>query len=742
MRKRRTIRLAAALLLLFLGFCAQSAQAREQADYTVEYIGRAGDSEALLGTKTYRAPAGDTVNVETPQFEDYEREAGQDLTVKVTADGKAVKKLYYTRIRYDRIVFQTQGSYIPSIQGCAGEDISARICALEEPVRQGYVFKGWDRELPSVMPEGTFVVNAVWEPGESRYTVLRWMENAEDDDYTLLGGTEVRTALTGTKVTASQEDIDRAGEMADWFPEDDYYKAFYGFDYAGCRDAEVTADGRAVLHLYYDREIWTINLHEKAEHESDVSDTLQPNEEIWYTARGKYGAPLPEDFPSFEEMERHYTEKNALQGMQFLGVRDAFEAVSRPLDTFYYQDLAKMDHTFDAYPWIDGSAHSIFVTYFVERSDGTFRRVGEESIRIEKDPDVYGAEVTVFHPDGLTCEEGWYATGSSPEACETGAKIPVLPEQMQGDGACVFRHVGSFLHVYMKKDLFTLRYMDIDEEGNDVVLQTRQVRYKDTVSLDYVPEEGHGQDRFSGWYRNPALAGNRDPLTALRMPAGDVSVYAGWEEAVWSVEFDPAGGVGTPDGQTVQDGAAVEMPREPARDGFLFLGWFPEAGGTDSRAAWEPHRPVWEHMTLFAGWYALQDTSYVVRHVKEGEEEPFLEEEGTGKAGDTVFAAPLREDDPGCPPGFRADGELLTLQEDGEANGITLVYRTYREAAPEEGPSAGQTGTEAGTETKEEIKAEPAIPRTGDGHAPAALLLSSAGGLLAAAAAALRGRRR
>ena len=141
-------------------------------------------------------------------------------------------------------------------------------------------------------------------------------------------------------------------------------------------------------------------------------------------------------------------------------------------------------------------------------------------------------------------------------------------------------------------------------------------------------------------------------------------------------------------------------------------------------------------MTLFAGWYALQDTSYVVRHVKEGEKEPFLVEEGTGKAGDTVFAAPLREDDPGCPPGFRADGELLTLQADGEANGITLVYRTYREAAPEEGPSAGQPQTET-----EAAAGAPAIPRTGDERAPAALLLFSAGGLLVAAAA-LRGRRR
>ena len=39
----------------------------------------------------------------------------------------------------------------------------------------------------------------------------------------------------------------------------------------------------------------------------------------------------------------------------------------------------------------------------------------------------------VFHPTGLTCEEGWYTTGSSPEICENAEKIPVRPDQIQGD---------------------------------------------------------------------------------------------------------------------------------------------------------------------------------------------------------------------------------------------------------------------------------------------------------------------
>ena len=81
------------------------------------------------------------------------------------------------------------------------------------------------------------------------------MENAEDDGYTLLGEKEIRTAETGSMVTASEEDIERAGEMADWFPDSEYYGDYYGFDYARCDDAVVTADGKAVLNLYYDREI-------------------------------------------------------------------------------------------------------------------------------------------------------------------------------------------------------------------------------------------------------------------------------------------------------------------------------------------------------------------------------------------------------------------------------------------------------------------------------------------------------
>ena len=85
------------------------------------------------------------------EFANYEREPGQDMTLLVTADGKAVKKSYYTRIFYDRIVFQTQGSYIPPVFGIRGDYIREYVpgeassigeAVVEEALKRGCLVDG------------------------------------------------------------------------------------------------------------------------------------------------------------------------------------------------------------------------------------------------------------------------------------------------------------------------------------------------------------------------------------------------------------------------------------------------------------------------------------------------------------------------------------------------------------------------------------------------------------------------
>ena len=59
--------------------------------------------------------------------------------------------------------------------------------------------------------------------------------------------------------------------------------------------------------------------------------------------------------------------------------------------------------------------------------------------------------------------------------------------------------------------------------------------------------------------------------------------------------------------------------REPGQDMTLLV----TADGKDSRKAWDFQKPVEEDLILYAGWYDPENTSYTVRHVIRGEDDPF-----------------------------------------------------------------------------------------------------------------------
>ena len=91
----KKMRKGTAVLLLLLSLCVPAVDVSADvgnglAEYTVEYIARDGETETLLARETYRAPAGRTVNVPHREFDNYVKEAGQDMTLPVTADGKCV----------------------------------------------------------------------------------------------------------------------------------------------------------------------------------------------------------------------------------------------------------------------------------------------------------------------------------------------------------------------------------------------------------------------------------------------------------------------------------------------------------------------------------------------------------------------------------------------------------------------------------------------------------------------------
>ncbi len=70
-----------------------------------------------------------------------------------------------------------------------------------------------------------------------------------------------------------------------------------------------------------------------------------------------------------------------------------------------------------------------------------------------------------------------------------------------------------------------------------------------------------------------------------------------------SVSFDCGDGSAVPE-QTVMTGDRARLPTMPVRDGYIFTGWYTDAGCTEK---WRFSEPVTANLCLYAGWKADED---------------------------------------------------------------------------------------------------------------------------------------
>ena len=109
----------------------------------------------------------------------------------VAADGSTVFQCYYDR-NYYMVKFDMNGGY-------GTEPIYARYgtpFVVNAPTRHGYVFDGWDDvtngvgdgikdTLPATVPDTNRTYKALWSTVDTTYTAVYWLQNADDDEYSL-----------------------------------------------------------------------------------------------------------------------------------------------------------------------------------------------------------------------------------------------------------------------------------------------------------------------------------------------------------------------------------------------------------------------------------------------------------------------------------------------------------------------------------------------------------------------------
>lgn len=202
------------------------------------------DNYTLFETETKQgfteSPVGDVLAKNTKTEPNYSGFYSllYDTSTKIAADGSTEVEIYYDRYYY-LMNFDLDGGYgVEPIYARYGAPIN-----VGTPTKPGYLFNGWNPELPKTMPvvpKDAQPYKATWKAGSADYLVQYWLENANDANYSY--DTYVnRSAAVGAVINGSG---------------DKSYTGFH-FDHAD-QNVTVNGDGTSVVNVYYKRNTYTL----------------------------------------------------------------------------------------------------------------------------------------------------------------------------------------------------------------------------------------------------------------------------------------------------------------------------------------------------------------------------------------------------------------------------------------------------------------------------------------------------
>lgn len=677
--------------------------------YTVVYEGydpSTGETKEL-GRVVGQAPAATKIPIEYKQFVGYLKDVTEEMSLTVTADGKAKKILTYTKQSDPYIIFTTYGTYVEPILAPPGSNIEDKLSGVPAPERAGYSFdcwytlkegvdpEGWTwnpkdvawtaadgqelAERISTMPEQDLVVYAHWVPKEVEYTVVVWFEDL-DGDYVIHSNNETRKALTESTVTASEQDIANGDNDA---PGGE----FFGFDYSHSDDTVVAGDGTSVLNLYYNREEWTVTLHN-----ADGS--------VWKVFKGNYGDTMPEDFPDYQEYADYYnankgSETGDFKYLYYGTIEDRKLASpskftiqkSWDLYPYYSEDDMKVYNLYTYNQSVDGESYEHYISeVFVEKH---LRSVGLEYVEgfDWAGGDVYISDVPLSATDAEIRRSLEDAIGAEKwekieaywpsiyEVNENGILWCYLGYTTKGNP---LEHTGGFRefnYFYRNRVQSDLTYVS----NGQVVGQETDIYYEAPITLMDAPTNmGEGYE-FLGWYTDPELMNLTNPVEdGYEMPATDLTLYAKWERKDLLVQFDSQGGSPV-ESQSVAYNTSAEEPQEPTRAGYQFMGWYTKEVGGER---WTFDRLVAEDTTLYARWESVGTAPYTINHIIQGAKTPFYQETGISSVGDTIYAKVLLPQNEHYPDDIYLVSEIASrtmVLSSEEENTVTFVYQQVEE---------------------------------------------------------------
>ncbi len=399
------------------------------------------------------------------------------------------------------------------------QDYNTAIADVADPVKTGYTFAGWDKEIPATMPADDITITAQW-------TVNKY-------DATFDAGEGAAFPSDGEQTETTPVDYDADIIVPDEAPEKT------GYDFAGWEDSEG-------------------NIYQPGENAGKMDADGEGFTAVWTPAAADFTV-IVKDVDTDAVLKEEFitgTTDNAIE---------VVESIPDPAaDNTDYVLLS--DVAVKGYHLYKNAANDL--------TGKTVAPDGSTVVTLYYKVDEY---TVVYDADG-----GAYADGSDkislvlPYGASTSDNAPIAPTK---EGSTFNKWLGSPTvtgnGITMRADWTLNEYTITWDVNGEAAEGTSTETYEYTALITKKVADTREGYKFVEWVdENGAAITIPD-----NMPAKDLTIIAKYDVESFTINFNTAGGSAV-DSITQDYGTAIKTPAAPTKEGYTFAGWSPELPAT------------------------------------------------------------------------------------------------------------------------------------------------------------------
>ncbi|MCQ5143695.1 InlB B-repeat-containing protein, partial [Enterocloster bolteae] len=514
------------------------------------------DGYTLKDTDNMTGHAGTRTEAEAKDYEGFTVQSFNNVTIGNAGD--ITVRINYNR-NYYLLEYNTDGgTYIAPKRLRYG----ASIPSVDNPTKLGYDFKGWDKNV-TIMPGQNTVITAKWEAKKrADYTVVYWQEKVPDKDgktngYDFKESVVIKNSYVGNNATYTTKT----------------YEGFKLNKDLSDIPIKITADGKAVKNVYYDRETYYVRFY----------DARGRNEYKNLRITAKYGQDISDKWNDSDHSK--YRWENP-------------DESGWTITSYYTLQFNMPAHDLRAINAGTKSGEKVII-YYVEglgNSKPLIKQIAEKQ-SFENLDESDQAEIL-----GFEFENGNWKQ---------------KPGDFTGFGQEDYGkwYNGSWLY-------YTRKSYEINfHNATGISPNPAEVKYEASIS-DAEPKGIIGRPAgidsdyiFDGWYTSP----NYDKKVEWdkdTMPAYNLEFYAKWRAPEYTISFE-TNGANDISPITVTKYETIKLPDDPTKEGDEFLGWYIDEVCT---MPFIKNQQITSDLTLYAKWKSSEEFSYTVRYVDEAGE--------------------------------------------------------------------------------------------------------------------------